>query len=82
MADDVGLGTSLSMGTAALTLALLDVEKNGGTYRRRPVVIFAPASLTEQWQTEMIDKLGVPCARWDSLKKVWLDPDGRFISPA
>ena len=82
LADEVGLGKTLSLGTAALTLALLDEEKNGSTYRRRPVVIFAPASLTEQWQTEMIDKLGVPCARWDSLKKVWLDPDGRFISPA
>jgi superfamily II DNA or RNA helicase len=82
LADEVGLGKTLSLGTAALTLALLDAGQNGGAHRRRPVVILAPASLTEQWQTEMIDKLGVTCARWDSLKKVWLDPDGRFISPA
>ena len=81
VADEVGLGKTLSLGTAALTLALLDVETSGTANRNRPVVILAPASLTEQWQTEMIDKLGVACARWDSRRKVWLDPDGRFISP-
>jgi len=85
LADEVGLGKTLSLGTAALTLALLDTDKAeqaGNTYKRRPIAIFAPASLTEQWQTEMIDKLGVTCARWDSRKKVWLDPEGRFISPS
>ena len=35
-----------------------------------PVVIFAPATLCMQWQTEMIDKLGIPTARWDTLRKV------------
>jgi hypothetical protein len=84
LADEVGLGKTLSLGTAALTLGLLDAEKSegfGNHFKRRPVAIFAPASLTEQWQTEMIDKLGLPCARWDSRKKVWLDPKKRFISP-
>ena len=81
IADEVGLGKTLSLGTAALTLALLDSENNGAAGKNRPVVILAPASLTEQWQTEMIDKLGIPCARWDSRRKAWLDPDGRFISP-
>jgi hypothetical protein len=59
LADEVGLGKTLSLGTAALTLCLL-MERNGR--RRKPIVIFAPATLCEQWQTEMIDKLGIPCA--------------------
>ncbi|MFC3909674.1 phospholipase D-like domain-containing anti-phage protein [Legionella dresdenensis] len=79
LADEVGLGKTLSMGTAALTLCLLSDKGNN---KRKPVVIFAPATLCEQWQTEMIDKLGIPCARWHTLKKSWLDPDGRIISPS
>ena len=40
LADEVGLGKTLSLGTAALTLCLLaDREQQV----RRPVVIFAPA---------------------------------------
>jgi superfamily II DNA or RNA helicase len=78
LADEVGLGKTLSLGTAALTLCLLS-EKTGR--RRKPIVIFAPATLCEQWQTEMIDKLGIPCARWHSSRKVWLDPEERAISP-
>jgi superfamily II DNA or RNA helicase len=78
LADEVGLGKTLSLGTAALTLCLL-AEKRGR--RRKPIVIFAPATLCEQWQTEMIDKLGIPCARWHSSRKVWLDPEERAISP-
>jgi len=78
LADEVGLGKTLSMGTAALTLCLLaDRDQQS----RKPVIIFAPATLCEQWQTEMIDKLGIPCARWDTLNKVWLDSDERTISP-
>lgn len=79
LADEVGLGKTLSLGTAALTLCLL-ADREGQS--RKPVVIFAPATLCEQWQTEMIDKLGIPCARWDTLRKVWLDVDERVISPA
>ena len=103
LADEVGLGKTLSLGTAALALCLLsDREKGtrtnssgtnldaqgvpaGGAPRKariNPVVIFAPATLCEQWQTEMIDKLGIPCARWHTQKKVWLDVDERIISPA
>ena len=78
LADEVGLGKTLSIGTAALTLCLLaDREQQV----RRPVVIFAPATLCEQWQTEMLDKLGIPCARWDTIRKVWLDDQERAISP-
>lgn len=79
LADEVGLGKTLSLGTAALTLCLLNDKENR---TRQPVVIFTPATLCEQWQTEMIDKLGIPCARWDTQKKVWLDHDSRSISAA
>jgi len=79
LADEVGLGKTLSLATAALTLCLLSDKDNGP---RRPVVIFAPATLTEQWQTEMLDKLGIPTARWDTAGKVWLDADERVLSPA
>lgn len=79
LADEVGLGKTLSLATAALTLCLLADKENGP---RRPVVIFAPATLTEQWQTEMLDKLGIPTARWDTVGKVWLDADERVLSPA
>ena len=79
LADEVGLGKTLSLATAALTLCLLS-DKDSGP--RRPVVIFAPATLTEQWQTEMLDKLGIPTARWDTVGKVWLDADERVLSPA
>lgn len=78
IADEVGLGKTLSMGTAALSLCLLSDKENT---KRKPVVIFAPATLCEQWQTEMIDKLGIPCARWHSQRKAWLDPEERIISP-
>ena len=79
LADEVGLGKTLSLATAALTLCLL-ADKDCGS--RRAVVIFAPATLTEQWQTEMLDKLGIPTARWDTMGKVWLDADERVLSPA
>ena len=77
LADEVGLGKTLSLGTAALTLCLLQDRQKSV---QKPVVIFAPATLCEQWQTEMIDKLGIPCARWDTQKKVWLDHEDRSIS--
>jgi ERCC4-related helicase len=79
LADEVGLGKTLSLGTAALTLRLLAEQTRK---RRKPIVIFAPATLCEQWQTEMLDKLGIPCARWHSSRKVWLDPEERAISPS
>ena len=78
LADEVGLGKTLSLGTAALTLCLLGDRDDQA---RKPVVIFAPATLCQHWQTEMIDKLAIPCARWDTLRKVWLDQDERVISP-
>jgi len=79
LADEVGLGKTLALAIAAMTLCLLSDRDNR---RCRPVVIFAPATLTMQWQTEMLDKLGIPAARWDTVGKVWLDADERILSPA
>lgn len=69
LADEVGLGKTLSMATAALAITLLQ-EQQG---KCKPVVIFAPATLCEQWQTELMDKLGVPTARWHTQMKAWVD---------
>lgn len=79
LADEVGLGKTLSLATAALALCLLNDKTHQA---RKPIVIFAPATLCEQWQTELIDKLGIPSARWDTQSKEWLDADERAISPA
>jgi len=72
LADEVGLGKTLSMAASALISALL----NDG-----PVLILAPSTLIFQWQTEMTDRLGIPTAVWSSQKKVWLGPEGQILSP-
>ena len=70
LADEVGLGKTLSLAASAMVAALLD---DG------PVLILCPSTLTFQWQTELKDRLGVPSAVWHSTKKVWIDPEGRTI---
>lgn len=70
LADEVGLGKTLSLATAALAAMLLD---DG------PTLILCPATLTLQWQTELTDKLGIPSAVWSSRDKCWLDPRGHVI---
>lgn len=70
LADEVGLGKTLSMATAALVANLLG---DG------PTLILCPATLTLQWQTELKDNLGIPSAVWLSAKKQWIDPDGRVV---
>jgi SNF2 family DNA or RNA helicase len=72
IADEVGLGKTLSLATSALISSLLD---DG------PVLILAPSTLTYQWQTELKDKLGISSAVWSSLKKVWIGVEGQFLSP-
>jgi superfamily II DNA or RNA helicase len=72
LADEVGVGKTLSMATSALVSALLD---DG------PVLILTPSTLTIQWQIEMMDKLGIPTAVWSSQKKVWLGVEGQILSP-
>lgn len=72
IADDVGLGKTLSMAAAAVVLSLL----SGGS-----VLILAPATLTRQWQTELEDMLGLPSAIWSSARKQWLDSKEFAVSP-
>jgi superfamily II DNA or RNA helicase len=71
IADDVGLGKTLSMAAAALVLSLLD---------DKPVLILAPATLVWQWQEELEDKLGLPAAVWSTQKKCWLDGERRPLT--
>ncbi|NJD03472.1 MAG: DEAD/DEAH box helicase [Ruminiclostridium sp.] len=70
LADDVGLGKTLSLATSATLSVLL----NDG-----PVLILCPSTLTLQWQAELNDRLGVPSAVWLSSKKIWFDSNGHFI---
>jgi superfamily II DNA or RNA helicase/DNA-binding Lrp family transcriptional regulator len=70
LADEVGLGKTLSLAASAMVGALLD---DG------PVLILCPSTLTFQWQTELKDRLGIPSAVWHSTKKVWVDPEGRVV---
>lgn len=72
LADEVGVGKTLSMATSALVSSLLG---DG------PTLILAPATLTTQWQVEMQDKLGIPSAVWSSQKKAWLGSEGQLLSP-
>lgn len=70
LADEVGLGKTLSLAASAMLSALLD---DG------PVLILCPATLTLQWQVELKDRLGIPSAAWLSNRKEWLDPKGHLI---
>jgi superfamily II DNA or RNA helicase len=70
LADEVGLGKTLSLGASAVLAVLQD---DG------PVLILCPSTLTMQWQVELTDKLGIPSAIWSSTKKVWIDPKGHVI---
>ena len=71
IADDVGLGKTLSMAAAALVLSMLD---------DKPVLVLAPATLIWQWQDELEDKLGIPAAVWSTQKKCWLDSERRALT--
>lgn len=70
LADEVGLGKTLSLGTCAMLAALLG---DG------PVLILCPSTLTLQWQVEFNDWLGIPSAVWLSNRKVWVDSSGNLI---
>jgi superfamily II DNA or RNA helicase len=70
LADEVGLGKTLSLAASAMMSVLLE---DGA------VLILCPSTLTLQWQVELLDKLGIPSAVWSSTKKVWLDPKGHVI---
>lgn len=70
LADEVGIGKTLSLATCAMVAALLG---DG------PVLILCPATLCQQWQVELNDKLGIPSAIWISNRKVWQDHHGNII---
>lgn len=70
LADEVGVGKTLSLAASAMISALLD---DG------PVLILCPSTLTMQWQVELKDRLGIPSAVWSSGQKVWIDPQGHTI---
>jgi len=70
LADEVGVGKTLSLAASAMMSVLLD---DG------PVLILCPSTLTLQWQVELKDKLGIPSAVWLSDKKVWVDDHGHTI---
>ena len=70
LADEVGVGKTLSLAASAMISALL----NDG-----PILILCPSTLTVQWQVEMMDKLGIPSAVWSSAKKEWIDPKGHIV---
>lgn len=70
LADEVGVGKTLSLATSAMVAALLG---DG------PVLILCPATLCQQWQVELLDKLGIPSATWISNRKVWQDHSGNII---
>lgn len=70
LADEVGVGKTLSLAASAMISVLLD---DG------PVLILCPSTLTLQWQVELADKLGIPSAVWLSAKKEWIDPKGHVI---
>jgi superfamily II DNA or RNA helicase len=72
LADEVGVGKTLSMAASAMVSALLG---DG------PVLILTPSTLTLQWQTELLDKLGIPSAVWSSQGKAWLGTQGQILSP-
>ena len=70
LADEVGLGKTLSLAASAMLAALLG---DG------PVLILCPSTLTFQWQVELKDRLGIPSAVWLSARKEWVDWNGHTI---
>lgn len=70
LADEVGVGKTLSLAASAMISALLG---DG------PVLILCPSTLQFQWQIELFDKLGIPSAVWSSSKKEWIDHKGHSI---
>ncbi len=70
LADEVGVGKTLSLATSALVSSLLG---------DCPALILCPATLTRQWQVELKDKLGIPSAVWLSSRKVWQDHNENII---
>lgn len=67
LADEVGVGKTLSMAAACL----LSVLSGDG-----PGLILCPSTLTWQWQAELWDKLRIPTSVWGRSPKGWYDHKG------
>lgn len=65
LADQVGLGKTIQLAMAAQLIALTG---------SKPILIICPKTLIWQWQTEMLDLLGMPSAVWDG--RQWVDENG------
>lgn len=70
LADEVGVGKTLSLAASAMLSALLEDGR---------VLILCPSTLTLQWQVELKDKLGIPTSVWLSDRKCWQDHNGQLI---
>jgi superfamily II DNA or RNA helicase len=70
LADEVGVGKTLSLAASALVACL---QGDG------PALILCPATLCQQWQAELWEKLGIPSAVWLSQKKQWRDHTEHLI---
>lgn len=70
LADEVGLGKTLSMAVCGIVASLLE---DG------PTLIVCPATLTLQWQNELWERLGTTSYVWHSTRKIWLEPEGREV---
>ncbi|RLJ36258.1 SNF2 domain-containing protein [Litoreibacter meonggei] len=70
LADEVGVGKTLSMAAAGALTVLMG---------QGPFLILCPATLTLQWQMELWDKLGLPACVWGRApQKGWLDHQGHL----
>ena len=70
-ADEVGLGKTLEVGS---TVAYLNIIKH-----LNKVVILAPQSVVNQWQTEMKHHFGLDFFILSKDKKFWIDLNGNEI---
>ena len=70
LADDVGLGKTISLTGAALLTFLLDQGK-------KPVLILCPPDLMRQWQSEMWEKFSIRSCYWDN--KRWITESEQFV---
>lgn len=71
LADGVGLGKTLQLGAVSKLVALQE---------DKPVLIIVPKPLVSQWQDELILKLALPSARWETgIWKTEKDEEHPFV---
>lgn len=70
LADHVGLGKTLQIGTIVL-LQVLKTEKDA--------IIIVPKTLMQQWTEELHNLLGIPAAYWENTEEIWKDANGNKL---